>query len=117
MTKFTIPETELPFAFFDEIGVSYIDIALGCLRDKFVDSTPIPLTEILEKYDDLITQKLFKLKNSTVLNDYFVREIEADDSSGTWGYSEFEILDLEKVKFDVSEKIKLLINEVLESEI
>jgi hypothetical protein len=113
MISFTVAETELPFSFFEEIEVSYEDIALNCIKDKYLEYTASQIELLYEKHISLIEERLFDLKNSDIINDYCVGQIEVDEATGTWGYLEFEILDLSKAQSEVIAIITSTINEVL----
>lgn len=113
MKEFTIPEDSLPFVFFEELGFSYQEIAMECIKNKFATLSHSECENIFEDNYDLFSEKMYELRNSEAISDYCVGEEEIDESSGTWGYFHYEIDDIKKAKLKLEKEVKDLLEEVV----
>lgn len=113
MKVFTLAEDSLPFDFFDEIGFSYQEIAIECIKNKFNTLSHSECENIFDDNFDLFSEKMYELRNSEAISDYCVGEEEIDESSGTWGYFRYEIDDINKAKLKLDEEVKDLLEEVV----
>ena len=113
MMKFTLAQDLLPFNFFDEVGFSYKDVAINSIKRKFNWLTKSECKDIFEKYEDDFTETLYELLDSNSLNDSGIGDNEVDEATGTWGYSDYEVVDTNKVKIGLEKDVSLLIEEVL----
>ena len=113
MIKFTLAQDILPFNFFDEVGFSYKDAAIDLIRRKFTWLNKSECEAVFEKYEDDFTEPLYELRDSNSLNDSWIGDNEVDEATGTWGYSDYEVVDIDKVKIELEKDVSLLIEEVL----
>jgi hypothetical protein len=113
MKKFTIAEDELPFDFLEKISISWSNIALECIKKKFTDLSISECERIYNKNFDLLSDKLYELRDSDIINNNCIEEEEINESSGTWGYFHYVVDDVEKVKSELEEEIRDLLDDIL----
>ena len=113
MKKFTLAENSLPFDYFDEIGFSFKELAIEAIKIKFTTLSYTECEIIFEDNYDLISDKMYELRDSEAISDYCIGEEEIDESSGTWGYYHYEIDDLKKAIIKLEAKSKLLLEGLL----
>jgi hypothetical protein len=113
MEEFTLAEDSLPFDFFEEIGFSYQEIAIECIKNKFNTLTEADCEIIFENNYDDFSEKMYELRTSAAIFDYCVSEEEIDEGSGTWGYFHFEIDDVNIVKLKLEKEVRDLVEEVV----
>ncbi len=113
MKEFALAEDSLPFDFFEEIGFSFQELAIECIKTKFTTLSHSECEIIFEDNYDLFSEKMYKLLDSDAINDYCIGEEEIDESSGTWGYSHYEIDDIKKARMKLEEEAKILLEEVV----
>ena len=114
MTKFTLAEDSLPFNYFEELDISFENLAVMCINKKFPQLSYEESESVFEENSDSFSDKMHELKDSHAINDYCVGEEEIDESSGTWGYFHFEIDDIEKAKNKLEQEVIDLLEEVVE---
>jgi hypothetical protein len=113
MKEFTLAEDSLPFDFFEEIGFSFQELAIECVKNKYTTLTHSECEIICEDNYDLFSESMFELRDSDAIKDYCIGEEEIDESSGTWGYFHFEVDDIKKAKIKLKEEAKILLEEVV----
>ena len=113
MKEFTLAEDSLPFDFFEEIGFSFHEIAIECIKNKFTTLSLSECENIFEENYDLFSEKMYELRDSESISEYCVGEEEIDESSGTWGYFHYEIDDLNEAKLKLEKEAKNLLEEVV----
>jgi len=113
MIKFTLAHDILPFNFFEEVDFSYQDVAIDSIKRKFTWLTKSECEGIFEKYEDNFTEILYELRDSDTLNDCWIGDDEVDEATGTWGYSDYEVVDIKKVRTELEKEVKVLMEEVL----
>ena len=113
MKKFTLAQDLLPFNFFDEVNFAYKNILINIIKRKFAGYSKSECINIFEKYEDDFTEILYELRDSNSLNDSWIRDFEVDEATGTWGYSDYEVVDINKVKIGLEKDVSQLIEKVL----
>ena len=113
MLKFTLARDGLPFNFFDEVGFSYQDVAIDSIRRKFILLTKSECEGVFEKYEDDFTEPLYELRDSYSLNYCWIGDNEVDEATGTWGYSDYEVVDIKNVRLELEKEVRVLIEGVL----
>jgi len=113
MKEFTIAEDSLPFDFFEEIGFSFQELAIECIKNKFTTLSNSECEILFEANYDLFSEKMYELRDSDAINDYCIGEEEIDESSGTWGYFHYEVEDIKKALMKIEEEAKILLEEVV----
>ncbi len=113
MMKFTLAQDRLPFNFFDEVGFSYQDVAIDSIKRKFTWLNKSECEGIFGKYEDDFTEILYELRDSNSLNDNWVGDDEVDEATGTWCYSDYEVVDIKRVRIELEKEVRGLMEEVL----
>lgn len=113
MIEFTLAEDSLPFNYLEELDISMDRLAIRCINEKFPHLNLEECENIFEEHIDIISDKLYELKDSNAINNYCVGEEEIDESSGTWGYYHFEIDDIEKARDELEREVMNLLEEVV----
>ena len=113
MIEFSLAEDSMPFNFFKEIGFSFEELAIDCIKTKFDTLSHSECEIIFEDNYDLFSEKIYELRDSDTINDYCIGEEEIDESSGTWGYFHYEVDDVKKARLKLQEEAKLLLEEVV----
>jgi len=103
----------LPFNFFEAIDCPYQEIAFDSIKRKFTWLNTSGANDIFEKHQDDFTEKLYELRDSIALNDCWIRDHEIDESTGTWGYSDYEVVDVEKTRKELENELRELFEGVL----
>lgn len=115
MIQFTISEDSFPYSFFEEINFSFKNIAIGCIKKKFPKLSQSEIEKIYDDhdcdFDDILTNEL---KESHTIMNCWIDDTEADEGSGTWGYSTYEIENVEDVRFKLEEELAILIQKVID---
>lgn len=112
MKKFTLAQDILPFNFFNEVGFSYEDAVINSIKRKFPLLTEAECKDIFEKYQDDFTEPLYELRDSNSLNNCWIGDNEVDEATGTWGYSDYEVVDIKKVRIELEKEVRVLMEEV-----
>jgi hypothetical protein len=113
MKEFTLDEDSMPFNYFDEVGFSFEDLAIKCIKKKHKYLSHSECENIFESNYDLFSEKMYELRHSDAINDYCIGEEEIDESSGTWGYFHYKIDDIEKVKNKLEAEALILLQEIV----
>ena len=113
MKKFTLAEDSLPFGYFDVIGFSFRESSIKCIKRKFTNLSHSECETVFEDNYDLFSEKMYELRDSDAINDYCIGEEEIDESSGTWGYFQYEVDDIKKVLIKLEDEVEILLDEVL----
>ena len=113
MIKFTLAEDSLPFDYFDELDFSFQELAIKCIKRKFTTLSDSECEALFEENYDLFSEKMYELRDSDAINDYCIGEEEIDESSGTWGYLQYEIDDKKKALMKLEKELEILLDEVI----
>lgn len=113
MNEFTVAQDSLPFDFFEEIGFSFEELAIQCINAKFITLSHSECEIIYENNFDVLSDKIYELKDSDAINDNCIGEEEVDESSGTWGYFHYRVDDIEKTRMKLEEEAKELLEELV----
>lgn len=111
--KFTIPEDSLPFDFLEKLNISFEEIFTISLKKKFPEFSKKDCEIIFESNIDSIHDMMSELKESELILDYCTGEEEIDESSGSWGYLQFEINDQNQVKSNLEIAIEQISTEII----
>lgn len=113
MKEFTLSEDSLPLSFFDEIGFSFQEIAVECIKRKFTTLSHSECDVIFEKNYDLFSEKISELRDSENIMDYRIGEIEINERKGTWGYFLYKVDDVTNVRIELEQEAKLLFDKIV----
>ena len=111
--NFTLAENELPFNFFDEVGFSYYNIIIDCIKRKFTLLTESECDTFFENHEDDFTELLYELRDSDPISGNQIGESEVDESTGTFGYFDYEISDVKNVRLELENEVRLLVKGLL----
>jgi hypothetical protein len=114
MKEFTLAEDSLPFNFFEEIELSFQEIAVECIKEGLITLSHSECESIFEVNYDLFSEKMYDARISEAISDYCVGEEEIDESTGAWGYFHYEIEDGNKAKLELGMNVKILFDEVVD---
>jgi hypothetical protein len=113
MKKYTLDKDSLPFNFFDEVDFSFKDEAIDFLKTKHSHLSDSECENVFEENEDFISEIMYELIDSDALNDYWIGDDEIDESSGTWGYSIYEVGDVKQARIKLKKAVKVLLEEVV----
>lgn len=111
--KFSLSQDNMPFNFFDEVDFAYEPIVLDSIKGKYAWLDKSECKAVFEKYEDYFTESLYELRDANSINDSWIGDYEVDESTGTWGYSNFEVVDIKKVRKELEKEVKELVEELL----
>ena len=111
--KISLSKDLLPFNFFDQVDFSYQNTIIARIKKKYTQLNTSECIEIFERYQDDFTEKIYELRDSVVLNNYWIGDHEIDEATGTWGYSNYEIMDVKIVRKELENEVGELMEEVL----
>jgi len=111
--NFTLSEDSLPFSFFDEVQFSYEQSVIESIQEKYSDLTIEECTEVYNSNYDIIDEVVFQMSSESSILGYQVGESEVDESTGTWGYFEYEISDFNLIKTELDTDLKSLMRDFL----
>ena len=111
--KISLSQDLLPFNFFYQVDFSYRNAAIACIKRKYTKLNTSECSDIFERYQDDFTEKIYELRDSAVLNSYWIGDHEIDEATGTWGYSNYEIIDVKIVRKELEIEVREFMEEVL----
>lgn len=109
--KFKLYKDELPFSFFNVIGLSLDEIIIKTIAKKFSNNSKSEHQDIFESYQDDLNQLLYDQADSDLLEYYWVGDLESDEGTETWACSEYEVLNTKEAKKKIEKEISQLIGQ------
>jgi hypothetical protein len=113
MKKFTIEKSNCPFEFFSEIGFEHKPFVISLIQQKIEDYSQSECEEVYERNCDEIDDNLCCEDLHFLIDSYWVGEHEEDESSGTWGYSHYEVDDVNQAHEDIKKEITSILENFL----
>ena len=110
--KITLTEDQLPFNFFESIHLNYEEVIIKQIQ-KNKSLSYSSSVEFFEKHNTDLIDQLYELRDNQVISDCWEEDREVDESIGTFGYSVYEIENIDEIKNKLEYEIISLLNEVL----
>lgn len=111
---FRASEDSILIDYFDELEFSFEEKVVECIQKRFTNLLHSEVEDIFHQNYDAFSELMYDLKDSDVIMEYCTGEEEIEESSGTWGYLQFEIDDIQKASEKLGAEVEILIQDILD---
>jgi len=105
MLQFTLDDEDLIWGFFEELNISPQDLFLEVIHENLKIAISKE-NEFWEQFDDELQDFIGECGIRNFIEAEGTEEYEEDESTGTWGYFEFEIIDEDRTKDSIEKELK-----------